>query len=86
MAWQDSRFTDGAVDSVAMAASDDAGRIWSAPVKVNRTPTGVPLPNQQAFTVALAVGDDGTVAVSHGARLHVLTGATALSIVATAHS
>ncbi|MDQ0954861.1 hypothetical protein QFZ24_008784 [Streptomyces phaeochromogenes] len=70
VAWQDSRFTDGAVDSVAMAASDDGGRTWSAPVKVNRTPTGIPQRNQQAFTVALAVDDDGTVAVSHSDFRH----------------
>ncbi|ANS62362.1 BNR/Asp-box repeat-containing protein [Streptomyces lincolnensis] len=65
VAWQDARFSDGAADAVALAASDDGGRTWSAPVKVNRTPTGIPLPNQQAFTVALDVAGDGTVGVSY---------------------
>lgn len=70
MAWQDSRFSDGAADAVALAASDDGGRTWSAPVKVNRTPTGIPLPDQQAFTVSLEVGRDGTVAVSYSDFRH----------------
>ncbi|WP_210592142.1 sialidase family protein [Streptomyces sp. GESEQ-35] len=65
VAWQDARFSGGGADAVALASSDDGGRTWSEPVKVNRTPTDIPMPNQQAFTVALAVGRGGTVAVSY---------------------
>ncbi|MGC9542474.1 sialidase family protein [Streptomyces sp. UG1] len=64
-AWQDARFSGGGADAVALAASDDGGRTWSQPVRVNRTPTDIPVPNQQSFTVTLAVGHDGTLAVSH---------------------
>ncbi|MEV1081268.1 sialidase family protein [Streptomyces sp. NPDC050211] len=64
-AWQDARFGDGDADSVALASSDDGGRTWSEPVRVNRTPTDIPALNQQAFTVTLAVGRGGTVAVSY---------------------
>ncbi|MEV6996222.1 sialidase family protein [Streptomyces sp. NPDC093982] len=70
VAWQDSRFSGGGADAVALAASDDGGRTWSEPVKVNRTPASVPVPNQQAFTVTLAVGRDGTVAVAHSDFRH----------------
>jgi hypothetical protein len=38
---------------------------WSTPIKVNATPTTIPLGNQQAFTPNVAVRDDGTVAVSY---------------------
>ncbi|WP_405953951.1 sialidase family protein [Streptomyces phaeochromogenes] len=62
-----------------ISRSTDGGRSWSTPVKVNRTSTGIPLPNQQAFTVALAVGDDGTVAVSHTDFRHNDTGEALLT-------
>ncbi len=79
VAWQDSRFTGGAADSVALASSDDGGRTWSAPVKVNRTPTDIPPPNQQAFTVSLEVGRDGTVGVAHSDFRHNDAGAPLLT-------
>ncbi|QFG20758.1 sialidase family protein [Actinomadura sp. WMMB 499] len=63
--WQDARFTGGAADGVALASSADGGRTWSEPVKANRTPATVPVPNQQAFTVSVEVGRGGTVAVSY---------------------
>ncbi|MFB4317689.1 sialidase family protein [Actinomadura sp. 21ATH] len=69
-AWQDARFSGGAADGVALTSSADGGRTWSDPVKVNRTPTTVPAPNQQTFTVALAVGRGGTVAVSYSDFRH----------------
>ncbi|WP_369274915.1 hypothetical protein AB5J55_37665 [Streptomyces sp. R11] len=78
-AWQDSRFSGGGADAVALAASDDGGRTWSEPVRVNRTPTSVPVPNQQAFTVTLAVGRDGTVAVAHSDFRHNDEGAPLLT-------
>ncbi|MGW0822847.1 hypothetical protein [Streptomyces sp. NPDC002845] len=46
---------------------------------MNRTPTGVPVPNQQTFTVTLAVGRDGTVAVSYSDFRHDDTGVPLLT-------
>ncbi|MFV2178259.1 sialidase family protein [Actinomadura sp. LOL_016] len=69
-AWQDARFDGGASDGVALTSSGDGGRTWSAPVKVNRTPTTVPAGNRQTFTVSLAVGHRGTVAVSYSDFRH----------------
>jgi hypothetical protein len=61
--WQDSRFGPGS--SVALARSTDGGLSWSTPIKVNATPTSIPVGNQQAFTPMVAVNDSGTVAVSY---------------------
>ena len=64
--WQDSRF--GARSSIALSQSVDAGRTWSAPIKVNQTPPadpGEPVGNNQAFTPMVQVLNDGTVAVSY---------------------
>jgi hypothetical protein len=58
-AWQDSRFSGGAHDGIAMAWSSDGGATWSTPTRVNADPT-VP-----AFTPTLAVLPDGTVAVTY---------------------
>ncbi|MQY10017.1 hypothetical protein SRB5_01210 [Streptomyces sp. RB5] len=68
-AWQDAGFNGGA-DAVALTSSDDGGRTWSQPVRVNRTPTGIPVPNQQAFTVTLAMSQDGTLGVSYSDFRH----------------
>jgi hypothetical protein len=62
--WQSSSF-GGVRSSIAMSSSSDGGETWSTPIKVNATPTNVSLENQQAFTPYIAVGDDGTVAVSY---------------------
>jgi hypothetical protein len=70
VAWQDSRFTGGTADSIALASSVDGGLTWSEPVKVNRTPSSIPSGNQQAFTVSLDVARDGTLAVSHSDFRH----------------
>ena len=61
--WQDSTF--GPRSSIALTRSTDGGLTWSTPIKVNATPTNIPLGNQQAFTPNVAVRDDGTVAVSY---------------------
>ena len=61
--WQDSRF--GPRSSIAMSRSTDGGLTWSTPIKVNATPTNIPLGNQQAFTPMVAVRNDSTVAVSY---------------------
>lgn len=63
--WQDARFNGGAADAIAFSQSTDGGFTWSAPVKVNATPTTVPVGNQQAFTPSVHVAADGTVAVTY---------------------
>src|SRR5205814_10161939 len=61
--WQDSRF--GPRSSIALSRSTDGGLTWTAPIKVNATPTNIPLGNQQAFTPMVSVRNDSTVAVSY---------------------
>jgi hypothetical protein len=66
--WQDKRFDDGLFrrhDSVALSTSTDGGLSWSSAVKVNNTPTNIPTGNQQAFTPAVDVAEDGTVSVAY---------------------
>ena len=55
--WQDSRFSLGVIDGIALSRSLDGGVTWSAPVQVNRVP-GV-----QALLPAVSVRADGTIAV-----------------------
>jgi hypothetical protein len=57
--WQDSRFSGGAYDGIAMSRSNDGGLHWSTPTRVNGAPT-VP-----AFTPSVHVAPDGTVGVSY---------------------
>jgi hypothetical protein len=61
--WQDSSF--GPRSSIALTRSTDGGLTWSTPIKVNATPTTIPLGNQQAFTPMVSVRSDSTVAVSY---------------------
>jgi hypothetical protein len=63
--WQDARFGGFQNDSIALSESTDGGLTWSAPVKVNQTPTNLPAGNQQAFTPSVSVASDGTVAVTY---------------------
>ena len=68
--WQDERFSDGLSrfrrhDSIALSTSTDGGLTWSPAVKVNKTPTNIPSGNQQAFTPAVDVAQDGTVSVTY---------------------
>jgi hypothetical protein len=57
--WEDSRFS-GTHNDIALSTSTDGGRTWSAPVKVNKTPSDV-----LAFTPAVDVLPNGTVAVTY---------------------
>lgn len=57
--WQDSRFSGGARDGIALSMSVDGGLSWTTPVQVNR------VPGTQAFTPALAVAPDGTLGVTY---------------------
>ncbi len=58
--WNDSRFSGGLRDDVALSKSTDGGRTWSTPIKVNQTPVPV-----AAFTPSVEVAADGTVGVSY---------------------
>jgi hypothetical protein len=63
--WQDARFSGLARDEIAFAMSTDGGDTWSAPIKLNQTPTNVPSGNRQAFTPSVHVSADGTVGVTY---------------------
>jgi hypothetical protein len=63
--WQDARFNGGAADAIAFSQSLDGGLTWSTPIKVNQTPTAIPIGNQQAFTASVEVADDGTIGVTY---------------------
>jgi hypothetical protein len=59
VAWQDSRFSMGQHDGIALVHSTDGGQTWSAPVQVNADP------NVQAFTPTVNVRADGVIAVTY---------------------
>jgi hypothetical protein len=63
--WTDGSFSNFTHDDIAFSMSTDGGQTWSAPIKVNQTPTNIAAGNQQAFTPAVAVAADGTVAVTY---------------------
>jgi hypothetical protein len=55
LAWQDSRFSGGVRDAIAVSRSSDGGQTWSAPVAASNSG------NAAAFTPTLHVRDDGLV-------------------------
>jgi hypothetical protein len=57
--WQDSSFSMGKFDGIALSRSLDGGQTWSAPVQVNADP------NVQAFTPTVNVRGDGVIAVTY---------------------
>ncbi len=59
VAWQDSRFSMGKHDGIALASSTDGGQTWSTPVQVNADP------NVQAFTPTVNLRADGVIAVTY---------------------
>jgi hypothetical protein len=64
--WEDSRFSGGAHDDIALSESSDGGQTWSTPIKVNQTPVNNSKPaDEQAFTATVAVGANSTVAVAY---------------------
>jgi hypothetical protein len=63
--WEDARFSGGAHNDIAFSRSTDEGQTWSTPIKVNQTPSNIPVGDQQAFTASVAVGGDGTIAVTY---------------------
>jgi hypothetical protein len=63
--WQDARFSGFTYDDIAFVRSTDGGLTWSAPIKVNQTPSAVPPGNRQAFTPMVKVLPDGTIGVTY---------------------
>jgi hypothetical protein len=63
--WMDSRFSNGSIDEIAFSRSTDGGLTWSAPIKVNKTPSTISLLKRQAFTPSVEVAANGTVAVTY---------------------
>lgn len=62
-------FTDGpminGITFLRGSMSKDGELDWSAPIKINRTPTDIPAADQQAFDPMIRVAADGTVAVTY---------------------
>jgi len=73
LVWQDARwsnhgrFSDPAqlIDEIAFSMSTDGGQQWSKAIKINKTPTNIPLGNRQAFTPSIQVAADGTIGVTY---------------------
>ena len=63
--WQDARFSGFSHDEIAFSRSTDGGSSWSAPIKINKTPTNIPAGNRQAFTPTVRVAADGTIGVTY---------------------
>jgi hypothetical protein len=61
--WQDHQDNPNGDDLIMLSHSDDGGLTWSAPAKVNQTPSGTF--TDQAFEPAVHVNSDGVVAVSY---------------------
>lgn len=59
VAWQDSRFSGGDHDGIAMTQSSDAGMTWSAPIEVNGDTAA------QAFTPTIHVQPGGAITVTY---------------------
>lgn len=57
--WQDSRFTNGARDAIALARSLDGGLTWTTPVRINA------IPDVPAFVPSVAIRDDGAIGVTY---------------------
>ena len=58
--WEDSLFSVGLFNDIAMSTSTDEGRTWSTPVEVNQTPVPV-----EAFTPMVDVLPNGDVGVTY---------------------
>lgn len=62
--WQDASATRSG-SAVLLSSSTDAGRHWTAPVRVSRTPDSAPQGNGQAFDATVDVNASGTVGVTY---------------------
>jgi hypothetical protein len=63
--WQDARFNGNQADTVAFSQSRNGGLTWSTPIKINKTPTNIPIGNQQAFTPSVHVASNGAIGVTY---------------------
>ncbi len=63
LTWQDHQDNPNGDDLIMVSHSDDGGLTWSAPVKVNQTPSDAF--TDQAFEPAVHVNSDGVVAVTY---------------------
>jgi hypothetical protein len=57
--WQDSRFSTGKYDGIALSASTDGGMTWSLPVQVNGDV------KVAAFSPTITVRSDGVIAITY---------------------
>jgi len=57
--WEDARFSGGLREGIAFSKSTDGGLNWTTPVQINK------VPEVQAFTPSIAVGDDGRISVTY---------------------
>jgi hypothetical protein len=57
--WQDSSFSNGQRDGIALSSSSDGGQSWSTPVQVNADTSAA------AFTPIVQVRADGVIAVTY---------------------
>jgi hypothetical protein len=70
--WEDFRFSTVGrsgyfvPEGIVFSLSTDGGSTWSSPIPINQTPQNSAAPlESQAFTPSIAVGGDGTVAVTY---------------------
>src|SRR5262249_24601567 len=61
---EDDATTPG-IDEIRFSQSTDGGLTWSTPIKINQTPTSVPIGDQQVFTPSVKVAANGTVGVTY---------------------
>ncbi|MCP2343016.1 sialidase family protein [Actinomadura rupiterrae] len=62
--WQDAG-ASRSQSAILLSSSGDAGRTWTKPVKVSKTPDSDPQGNGQAFTATVDVAAGGTVGVTY---------------------
>lgn len=63
--WEDGRFSNFAVNDIAFSMSSDGGFTWSSPIRVNQTPSNIPISSRQSFLPNIAVAGNGTIGVSY---------------------
>ena len=63
--WEDGRFSNFQYNDVAFSMSSDSGLTWSSPIRINQTPLNIAPLNRQAFYPVIAVGRNGTIAVTY---------------------
>jgi hypothetical protein len=72
--WQDSRFSGGAIDQTAFAASTNGGTTWTSPRQIAQTPTNFNALLEESFTPSIDVSTNGTIAVTYYDFRHFTSG------------